>query len=308
VRAARIHAWGGPPVVEEVTEPSVGPDESLVAVVASAVAHIDVTVATGTFAHRPSLPYVPGTEGAGRIVRSGRFARGAMVRIRGGGVGLTRDGTCAQLVAVPDAALWPLPEAVDPAVAATFFSPCVTAHAALHAVGGMREGQRIAVAGASGAVGSIAVQLALKAEAVEAIDVARDGTRTALRPGGERVVLTADERCEADLLIDMTGGDGLARRVLDTVRSGGRAVLVGYAAGTHAAFDLPALLAADVALLPMNLIRRAPELANVADDLLRRIAAGELILTVMRLPLEDAADALARVAAGAARGRTALLI
>lgn len=63
--AARVHAWEGAPVIEDVPEPAVGEGESLIEVAAAAVAHIDLTVASGTFAFRPDLPYIPGTEAPG---------------------------------------------------------------------------------------------------------------------------------------------------------------------------------------------------------------------------------------------------
>jgi len=105
----------------------------------------------------------------------------------------------------------------------------------------------------------------------------------------------------------MAGGPGLPALVCGAVRPGGRAVLVGYAAGTHATFDLPALLAADVRLLPMNLIRWTPRLGDVAGALLRRVAGGDLELPLTVLPLDRAAEALQRLRSGTARGRIALV-
>jgi len=56
---------------------------------------------------------------------------------------------------------------------------------------------------------------------------------------------------DADLLVDTVGGPGLPGR-LSSVRPGGRAVLVGYTAGTTVPLDLPALLRADVKTLPVE--------------------------------------------------------
>jgi len=305
-RAARMHAWDADPVVDDVSEPVAVDGESLVEIAAAAVAHIDLTVASGTFAMRPPLPYVPGTEGAGRIVRSGRFAPGTPVRVRGAGLGLRRDGTWTELAAVPDEALAVVPDDVDMTLAAAFFSPCVTAHAALHQVGSLQAGERVAVTGAAGAVGAMAVQMAVAAGAAEVIGIEPTEERAALVPGCARGVAGADGVEDVDLLVDMAGGAGLAGLVTGAVRPGGRAVLVGYAAGTQATFDLPALLAADVRLLPMNLIRWTPRLGEIGGELLRRVAAGELTLPLTVLALEDAAEALARVREGTARGRVAL--
>ena len=319
-----MHAWASEPVVEELPDPAPGPGESLVAMAAAAVAHIDLTVAGGTFAHRPSLPYVPGTEGAGHVVRSDRHAVGAPVRVRGGGVGLTRDGTCAQLGAFPDEALTEVPAGTDLIVAATFFAPSLTAHAALTEVGGLAAGELVAVTGAAGAVGSMAVQLALRAGA-EVVAVVRDaekaralgeGVQCVLREREEDVagaVLDAARRVRAtgtgvDLLLDTVGGAELAALVTRAVRPGGRAVLVGYTAGESVTLDLPALLAADVRVLPMNLINRGPGLAATAADLLAAIGRGELTLARTRWPLESIGEALASVRDGTATGRVAVTI
>ena len=302
--AARLHEFGGVPVVEEVADPVVADGESLVAVEAAAVAHIDVTVAGGEFAFRPELPHVPGTDGAGRIVRSSELAEGTPVRVRGGEVGLTRDGTWAELVCVPDESLDAVPEGLDMALVATFFSPCVTGWIAIHEVGRVAAGERVAVIGAAGAVGRVATQLALRAGAM-VVGVEPDGERAADIASGAEARRSLDG-VEVDVLVDTAGGEGLQSR-LESVRPSGRAVLIGYAAGTTATLDLPAFLASDVALLPVNLIRWNDRMRERAVELLELVCSGELECAVSRYALDDAAKALADVAAGRARGRAVLI-
>jgi NADPH:quinone reductase len=312
MRAARVHAWASDPAVVDVPDPGAAEGETLVRMAAASVAHIDLTVAGGDFFMRPELPYVPGTEGAGTVVRSGRFAQGAIVRIRGAGVGLTRDGTCAQLAAVPDDALHELPPGTDLELAAAFFSPCVTAYAALHDVGGLRAGERVAITGASGAVGSVSLQLAAQAGAGAIVAVTRDPARLRALPEGAAVVTEGAAAVSAaapegvDLLVDTVGGTLLPALATRCVRPGGRAVLVGYAGGEATTLALPALLAADVRLLPMNLIRRGAGLEHVADELLCALARGELALPRTVFALERIAEALEHVRAGTAVGRVVL--
>jgi NADPH2:quinone reductase len=83
--------------------------------------------------------------------------------------------------------------------------------------------------------------------------------------------------------------------------------LVGYTAGTVVALDLPALLQADVRLLPVNLIRRAPEAAAAAPARLSDLS-GRLSLRIERYTLRNAPAALQRLASGQAAGRVALLM
>jgi NADPH:quinone reductase-like Zn-dependent oxidoreductase len=306
MRAARVHAWGADPAVDDAPEPEAGAGETLVAVAAAAIAHIDLTVASGEFAHRPPLPYVPGTEGAGMVVASARFGPGTSVRIRGEGVGLWRDGTCAALAAVPDGALFAVPAEADLRLAAAFLSPCLTAHVALHDVGGLAPGERVLVTGASGAVASVAVQLALRAGA-EVVAVSRDPERArGALPAGAAVVAPDDLDAAGapfDLLLDTVGGPLLPGLVLRRVRPGGRAVLVGYAAGEEATFALPLLMAADVRLLPMNLIRRGAGRERAAGELLAALTRGDLTLATTVVGLDELPSALAMIRDGTAAGR-----
>lgn len=69
--AMRIHRFGEPPRPDRLPVPHVGEDEVLVKMAATVVSHHDLTVAGGEFAVRPTLPYTPGLEGAGRVVLVG---------------------------------------------------------------------------------------------------------------------------------------------------------------------------------------------------------------------------------------------
>lgn len=265
----------------------------------------------GRIALSISPPYVPGTDGAGTVVTSPAHAAGTPVRIRGGGVGVTRDGTWAELVAVPDAALSPLPEGVPPELAATFYSPAATA--ALAHVGDLRRGEHVVVTGAAGAVGSLAVQLALRAGGAVTAVVGAEARRAAVPPGAAVVVGRGAEAAvqlsagpPPDLLVDTVGGPGLADLVA-AVRPGGRVALVGYTAGTQVTIDLARLLQADVRLLPVNLLRLAGPAAELAPGLLADLVAGRLRLHVATFPLTRAAAALDHLVGGAATGRVALL-
>jgi NADPH2:quinone reductase len=297
VRAARIHAWQTEPVFEHVPAAEPGPDEALVAIRAAAVAHVDATVLSGGFAFRPPLPYTPGADGAGVVVRSPTLEPGTPVRIRGAGVGLERDGTWRELGVFPRNALEPLPADVDPAVAATFFVPCATAYAALHAVGRLVPGETVAVVGAAGAVGAVVSQLALQAGAARVVGVEPSPERARLLAAGVEPAQRLPEGETFDLIVDMAGGKELASR-LRSARPEGRLVLVGYAAGTSAELDLPAFLAADVRLLPVNLIGWERRLREPARELLARVHAGELTYPLHRFSFGDLPAALRALQSG----------
>ena len=312
VRAARVHEWGvGPAFEHDAAEPETAAGETLVAIDAAAVGQLDLQIAAGTFPLRPALPYVPGTDATGRVLRSDRFREGTRVWIRGGGVGVARDGCWAEQVAVPDEAVHELVVEVDRVIAASFWVPCSTARVAVEDVGALIPGECVAVRGGAGAVGSIAVQLAVLGGAGEVLAIVRD--RPASPPPGV-TVLTADdpgllERLRADggvdLLVDTVGGPGLAG-FLEAMRPGGRIAVVGYAGGTEMTVDLRLLLTQDVRLLPVNQIRRQDGLFDSAPELLARLASGELRLATTAFPFDRMPDAVEALRSGRAGGRVVL--
>jgi NADPH2:quinone reductase len=309
--AARVHAWGEPPVVEEVDDPVPRDDEALVRVSAGAVGHVDSDIMGGGFSRHPPLPYVPGVEGAGTVVRSAVNPEGMQVWFRGAGLGTVANGTWSELAAVREVALMPVPEGVAPVVAGTFFTAATSAHAALHDVGEVRAGERVAVRGAAGAVGSLATQLAIRAGAAEVVGVVSGPNRPV--PDGARSVVTGPDLAErvraggdgVDLLIDTVGGSGV-EDLIEAVAPGGRIVLVGYTAGTRTELDLSRLMHRDVRLLPLNMFRRERAAREAAPELLDSLANGSLTLTVTTFPLREVGRALDALASGAFAGRIAL--
>jgi NADPH2:quinone reductase len=287
---------------------------------AAAVSHLDLTVASGTFELKPQLPYVGGVEGCGTVVSSEVYEPGTRVVLRGGGLGLVRSGTWAELVATRKGAT-PIPAELSPELGATYFVPTTTAYVALHDIGRLgdwpgvaaAEDEVVVVAGAVGAVGSMVVQLALRAGCT-VIGVVGDSSQAQQLPAGvEAVLIDDDERAAsllkerpATLLVDTLGGQAVAQRSR-WVRPGGRAVVVGYVAGKQLGLDVPAWLLDDVALLPVNMIRREAAALEYAPLLAELLAQGELKLEVQSFAMDEAAQALQLLATGGLRGRAVIV-
>lgn len=305
MKAARVHAWGEPPRIEDVAEPRGQAGFSLVRMHAATVGHIDRSVWSGTFLRHPPLPYVPGVEAAGVVLQGAKFPAGTRVWLRGAGLGMARDGTWREVIEAPDDALGLLPDGVSFALGSAFFSPCTSAWVALHDVGRLQPGDCVLVTGASGAVGSIAMQLAREAGA-QVRAVVFDEAQAKRLPADVDRVAVQDLRPEAPLVVDTVGGDALPQ-VLRGVAPGGRAVLVGYVGGTVAPVDLPELMQRDVALLPLNMYRREAAGRAAAPQLLARIADGRLKLAVTEFPLAEAARALEWIATRGHAGRAVLV-
>ena len=285
-------------------EPAAQPAARWCAWQATTASHLDRSIAGGGFLRHPPLPYVPGVEAAGTVLQSDLLRSALRVWLRGAGLGTVEDGTWRETISAPDAAIGLLPEAIAMPLGAAFFSPCTAAWVALFGVGALQAGERVLVSGASGAVGSIAVQLARAGARVAAWS--RMQRRPAAAGWRRRCRRLERSRRRADLLIDAVGGPPLAA-LLARLVPGGRAVLVGYTAGRKFELDLAELMQRDLRLLPLNMLRREAEARAAAPELLSRLADGRLQLALRTFALSQAAEAMAWIAERGHRGRAVLM-
>lgn len=181
-------------------------------------------------AGRDRTPSVPGHEFSGVVVGLGYGTTGLSVGQRV--FGLTdwaRNGTLAEYVAVEARNLAPLPADIDHTVAASLPISGLTAWQALFDHGHLEAGQTVLIHGATGGVGSLAVQLAHEAGAY-VIGTGRASNRErALALGADRFVDLETEQLEGigsvDLVLDVIGGDILDRSTA-LVRPGGTLVTI----------------------------------------------------------------------------------
>ncbi|MBO1330245.1 zinc-binding alcohol dehydrogenase family protein [Streptomyces sp. VRA16 Mangrove soil] len=308
-RALVLEEFGTLPRLVERAAPAPRPGHTLVRMAAASLGHLDLNVVDGEFGILPALPFVPGVQGSGFVLASDPHPEGALVRLRGEGIGLSRDGAWAEHALVPDAAVEPVPEGIDPVLACICFTPVGTAWASVHPIAQVRPGERVLVTGAAGAVGAVAVQLAARAGA-EVIGVVGRPAKLEHVPAVARSVLAADldearGGAPVDVLIDTVGGRVL-RDALTLVRSGGRAALLGYTAGRELTVDLADFCLADVALLPVNMLRRGPQATPEVLRLLPDLMSGALSLPYERHGMADLAETVERLRTGAVVGAVAL--
>lgn len=305
MRALRVNEWGRPLRMEEVPDPIPEPGECVIALEAAAVGHLDRTIWSGGFLRPPELPYTPGVDGAGRVISGGSQPPGTRVWVRGGGLGVARDGTWAERVAAPETAVGLLPDGVPMSVGAAFFSPCTSAWVALHDVAAVRPGERVLVTGGRGAVGSISLQIALDAGATVSTLVAG---ALADPPRGVTVLTELTDAVDPfDVVVDTVGGPVL-EACLTRVASGGRVVTVGYLAGHDVRIDLPQFVQRNAALLPLNMIARETEGRAAAPDLLHRLASGRLELATTAFGFDEIDRALTWLGQRGRRGRAVVSI
>ncbi|WP_409062073.1 zinc-binding alcohol dehydrogenase family protein [Streptomyces sp. SYP-A7185] len=308
-RALFLEEFGTLPKLGERPVPEPRPGHTLVRVAAATAAHLDLNILDGQFGILPELPFIPGTQGSGYVVASDTHPEGALVRLRGEGLGLSRDGAWAEHALVPDTAAETMPEGTDPALACIYFSPVGTAWATVHAIAQVRPGERVLVTGASGAVGAVAVQLAARAGA-EVVGVVSRPAKLPHVPGVAKALLASDLSEEAiggkvDVLIDSVGGQ-ILRDALTLVRPRGRAALLGYTAGRELTLDLADFFLADVSLLPVNMMSRGPEVAPEALRLLPDLSSGALTLPYESYGMDALGEAVERLRSGTAVGKIVL--
>ncbi|MHB9755757.1 quinone oxidoreductase family protein [Streptomyces sp. BYX5S] len=304
-----LEEFGTLPRLTERPVPEPRPGHTLVRTAAATAAHLDLNILDGQFGILPELPFVPGTQGSGYVLASDTHPVGSLVRLRGEGLGLSRDGAWAEHALVPDAAAEVMPEGTDPALACIYFSPVGTAWATVHDITKVRPGERVLVTGASGAVGAMAVQLAARAGA-EVIGAVGRPTKLEHVPDAAKALLAKDLSEETiggkvDVLIDTVGGR-ILRDALTLVRPRGRAALLGYTAGRELTLDLADFFLADVTLLPVNMISRSPEVAPDVLRLLPDLSSGALSLPYERYGMDALGTAVERLRTGQAVGKIVL--
>ncbi|UPW08058.1 NADPH:quinone reductase [Gordonia terrae] len=163
-----VEKFGGPDELKCVDSVGhlPGDDEVVVRVYASGVNPADAYIRTGQYAFAlPELPYTPGTDCAGEVLAVGsgvdRWVVGDRVYVVD--VDGTTSGTYAQTVNCVERTVRPLADRLSFAQGAALGIPAVTAYRALHQRGGAQPGEAVLVHGASGAVGSLVVQMAVAA-------------------------------------------------------------------------------------------------------------------------------------------------
>jgi NADPH:quinone reductase len=161
MKALRVHSLGELPSVDEVDDPTAGPGQSTIRMVASALNPIDCAVAAGTFyAGHPPLPFVVGSEAVGVVESSAVWPTNSYVWAAGGGLGTQRDGTVAERVVIDDNQAEPIPSQLEPDLAAALGIAGLTGWLAVRYRARLRRDDRILILGATGTVGLVAIQAA----------------------------------------------------------------------------------------------------------------------------------------------------
>lgn len=209
MKAIRAHQPGGPDVLklEDVPDPVPGAGQVLVKVHAAGVNPVDTYIRCGTYGQKV-WPYTPGADGAGVVETIGEGAQ----RLKPGDRVYTAgsvSGTYAEKTLVPAARVFRLPANISFEQGAALGVPYGTAHRALFHRAEAKAGETVLVHGASGGVGTAAVQLA-RALGMTVIGTGGtdDGRRLVAEQGAHHVLDHAAPGY-LDQVMQLTGGRGV---------------------------------------------------------------------------------------------------
>ncbi|MEU4471888.1 NADP-dependent oxidoreductase [Micromonospora sp. NPDC023888] len=302
MRAAAFHTFGGPEVLEviEVATPVAGPGEVRVRVEAAGVQAYDSAVRSGWTPPGQAVrfPQIVGNDFAGVVDQTGPgvtdFRTGDEV------LGWALLASCAEYVVVPTGQVVAKPAGMSWPQAGTLSASAQTAHTAMEELK-VSAGDTLLINGASGGVGTVAVQLALAAGAT-VIGTASPENQDYLRSLGATPTSYGDgltDRVRAlapggvDVALDAAGGaalDACLELVADRDRIG---TLVDFTRADK------------LGVRPLRSQRSAQRLQAITD----LYRTGRLTLTVSEtFPLDRIADAHRRIDTGHARGKTAVLL
>ena len=319
MKAIQVHRFGGPEVLElhEIPTPKPGPGQILVRVHAAGVNPYDTYMRNGTYAIKPALPYIPGSDAAGTVDGIGDGVK----KVKPGDrvyTAKTLTGAYAEYALTDESQIYPLPQKISFAQGAGLWVPYGTAYTALRHHADARPGETLLIHGASGGVGIAAVQLA-RAQGLTIIGTAgtqrglelvkKEGAHYAVdhsKPGYAEEILKATGGRGIDVILEMLANVNLATD-LKLLAPRGRVIVIGNRGeitinprelmsrrASIRAFTLWAATEAESAEI------HAAIAAGLENGTLRPVVGKEL-------PLRDAGQAHQDVLAPGAFGKIALI-
>jgi NADPH2:quinone reductase len=239
MKATLVREFGGPEVLklEEIPTPKPAVGQVLVRIRAAGVNPYDTYMRAGTYAVKPPLPYTPGSDGAGVIEAVGEGVK----KVKPGDrvyTAKTLSGAYAEYALALEEQVHPLPAQINFAQGAGIWVPYGTAYYALHHSAEAHASETVLVHGASGGVGSAAVQIA-RAIGLTVFGTAgtQKGLDLAKREGAHRVfdhtktgyqeeILKATGGRGVDIVLEMLANVNLSAD-LKLLATNGRVIIIG---------------------------------------------------------------------------------
>ncbi len=318
MRAIRFEAFGDPSVLKLVDMPAPALDErtALVRVMAASINPSDVKNVAGAM-KQTTLPRIPGRDFAGVVEAGPAEWIGAEVWGTGGDVGFTRDGTHAEMIAVPAASLRRKPRPLSFDEAASVGVNYMAAWLGVEATG-LKAGETVLLIGAGGGVGNAAAEIARRLSArVIGSDVRAPSPDAPISAIAEKLIIGAEDLPAevraatggrgADVVLDLVGGI-MFRTALACLALRGRQVEIASTGEREVSFDLVDFYHNESRLFGVDTLKRdLTASAEALDALTPGFVAGDYQSAPIAetCGLGEAQEAYRKVAAGAA-GRIVL--
>lgn len=324
MKAIRVKEFGGPEVLKyiEMEEPIPNENEVRIKLFAAGVNPSDAYTRTGTYSRVPKLPYTPGADGAGVIDAVGSGVKNLKVGDRvfiATSFAKRNTGTYAEKVVCDEECAHILPDFISYEEGASLGVPALTAYRALFQRGKIKPGETVLIHGASGGVGTLAVQMAKAIGATVIGTASTEAGRDLVKASGANYVLDHIKEDSIKNVLDITDGKGpdviiefLANVNLETdlkmIAKYGRVVVVGNRGSLE--FNPRLTMAKEADVLGLSLVNSKPDeykegLKAVAAFLQSGILKPEV---GDRLPLENAKESHEEIINKKARGKMVLVI
>lgn len=319
MKAIRVYETGAPDVMklEEIDVPEIGAGGVLIKVSAAGVNPVDTYIRSGNYGS-VHTPYTPGTDAAGVVegVGSGvtKFQPGDRVYTAG-----SQTGAYAEYVLSQETQVHSLPENITFRQGAGVFVPYGTAFRALFHKAHARAGDRVLVHGASGGVGTAAVQIATAygmevtgtAGTEKGLQLVREQGAAHVYDHGtegylQRAIKEATDDNGFDIILEMLSNVNLDHD-LDALAKNGRVVIIGSRGRVE--IDPRKTMGKDLSILGMTLMNAGPEdNRSIHAALIAGLANGSLNPVAEKaFPLADAARAHEAVMEPGAYGKIVLI-
>lgn len=322
MRAVEISQPGGPEVLRlsDVPVPQPGPGQILIKVAFAGVNRPDALQRAGAYAPPPSASPLPGLEASGHIAALGAGVAGLST---GDAVcALLPGGGYAEYVVTPAAHALPIPQGLDLRAAACLPETCFTVWSNVFMRGGLQAGERFLVHGGSSGIGTTAIQIAnalgarvfTTAGSAEKCAVCADlGAERAINYREEDFVEILRAAGGADLILDMVGGDYIARNV-KALADDGRLVQIAFLSGPKAELNFAQVMTRRLTITGSTL-RPQSDLAKarIAEELRTHvwplIGSGRVRPVIdSEYPLAEAAEAHRRIESSGHIGKIVLAV
>jgi NADPH2:quinone reductase len=316
MRAIVVHEYGEPEVmqVEEVETPEPVDAQVLVKIEAAGVNPVDTYLRTGIHAHAPALPYTPGKDGAGIVeTASGRFKSGDRVFTAG-----SISGTYAEFALCDEKHLGRLPENISFEQGAGIWTPYATSYRALFQKANAKAGETVLIHGASGGVGTAAIQWAKNAGLTVIGTASSDEGKQLVKDQAADAVFDHTDEDHLGEIREFTGGKGVEiiiemlanenlERDFEALAMFGRIVIVGNRGSLQ--FTPRQAMTKDATLYGMSLFNAPRErLDEIHEAIFDGLSKGFLSPPVSRhFPLADAPAAHHAVIEQKANGKIVLV-